>query len=287
MQRCYSCVLLLLLLAGWILFINQLGQHVIFEPSRKLQPQWVNAQEVNFPVEKGVQLNAFYSPAAKNQSTILFFHGNSYNITFRQELIRQLSEYGYGVLVFDYRGFGKSKGTPSQARMYQDGQAALDFLLQHKKIPPQKLVLWGNALGAAVALHTANANDLPFQALILQGPLTNTPELGLYFIIGHYRPHNLFQKFARLMMLPPLANKRFDSRTEIGNVRVPLLIGYSMQDKVVPWRMSRELASQAPKGTTVQPSANGVHSDFAWFVPFAVKYLRSLPEPAPNANVVK
>lgn len=279
-------LVLIILLLGWAVFIDRLGDRFIFEPSKEEQALSLPFEPVRFNAPSGQALSGLYLPAKPGKDTILFFHGNAYNVTAFQEFAHIYTAYGYGVLLFDYRGYGRSEGTPSERRMYQDGQAALNYLLNIQKIPPQQLVLWGYSLGNAVALQIALDNELPLKALILQSPFTSTSQMGAFFMTGHYKAHNFFQRALRYILWPALVTKQFDNTAKIGDIKLPLLIGFSSEDKVIPWQMSRDLAALGPQHTQTYLSPMGQHMDFEWMQAPAIKFLQHL-KAAPTSSAHK
>lgn len=285
MKKYIPHFILVLIIIGWAVFINRAGDQFIYDPSRNMLPLHKSFQEINFPAKNGQNINAVYLPARPGRDTILFFHGNSYNLSHFQDFALRYAKYGYGVFIFDYRGYGKSEGKQTERRMYNDGNSALNYLLYTLHIPPQEVILWGFSLGNAVAVQTVlDHNRLPFKALILQSPFSNTPQMGYYLLTREYDPGSLFQQLIARLLSPVLFNKRFDNVAKIGKIRAPILIGYSMKDRTIPWQMSQDLALHAPKGSRHYLSPTGGHTDFDWFEAPAVEFLKDLDPNRPPHN---
>ncbi len=263
------------ILLGWAIFISRLSNQFIFGPSHDMQPVDPALREVNIPVQFGHALNGLYLPPKAGRPVILFFHGNSYNVTHFQDFAKIYSKYGYGILLFDYRGYGKTPGKPSEKNMYEDGESALRYLLINKDVSAREIILWGYSLGCAVALQVAdNHPDMNFRALVLQSPFTNTPEMAYYILLRKYHPDLFGLKFTSAVLTPALLNKRFDNQRKIGQVRPPMIIGFNLEDQTIPWRMSQRLTNFAPLGTRTYLGQTGGHKNMDWFETEAAKFLQ-------------
>lgn len=281
MRKYAGYALLALTLFCWGAFTDRLTDRLIFDPTHDELPLSLPFEDVTFAAKNGQKLHGIYLPARAEKDTILFFHGNSYNVTHFEDFAKIYAREGYGVFIFDYRGYGKSEGKNTERRMYADGQSALDWLVKNKNIPPRKIILWGFSLGNAVAVETAKNNRLPFKAVILQSPFSNTPQMGYFLLTGKFDPQSAFQRLFARFASPLLFNKRFDNLAKIKKIKPPLLIGYSRQDKTIPWQMSQALAQAAPDRAGHYFSPVGAHTEFDWFAPAALDFLRALDAKEP------
>lgn len=264
MRKFLPFFLLLLLIAAWAVFFDRATAHFVFEPSTQVYSLQEPFEERSFPAQNGQPLYALYHPADSGKPTLLVFHGSKYNIYSFQDFVLPYAQKGYGILLFDYRGYGKSEGRPSQPHMYEDATAALFYLMLKLQVHPKDIVLWGFALGASPALHLASQyNRLPFQGVILQSPFTNITDMGFYMLAQKYE-ETPAANFISLFLKPILWNKNFDNTQMIEQVRAPMLIGASQMDRTVPWAMSRRLAAKAPEGTRKFFSPIGVHHSPEW-----------------------
>lgn len=280
MNKYIPTVVLFILLVCWAVFLDRATDYFVFRPSRQIYSIQEPFQEFSFPAKDGRPLYALYHPATPGEPTLLFFHGSKYNIYTFQDFILPYAKRGYGIFLFDYRGYGKSGGTPSQKNMYEDAQTALFALMLKKHILPKDIVLWGFALGSSPALHIAAVyNKLPFKAVILQSPFPNTADMGFY-LLAQKDNESWTARLMTLLLKPILWNKNFDNTQLIGQVRAPMLIGFSRMDRTVPWTMSRALAAQAPEGTQQFFSPTGIHDSPEWFKKTALQFLERLGTPA-------
>lgn len=159
--------------------------------------------------------------------------------------------------------------------MYEDGESALRYLLINKDVSAREIILWGYSLGCAVALQVAdNHPEMNFRAIVLQSPFTNTPEMAYYILSRNYRPELFALKFTSAVLSPALINKRFDNTRKIGQIRPPMLIGFNLEDRTVPWRMSQRLTNFAPANARSYLGQTGGHKNMEWFEPEAVKFLQ-------------
>ncbi|MCP4576467.1 MAG: alpha/beta hydrolase [Deltaproteobacteria bacterium] len=149
------------------------------------------------------------------------------------------------VFIFDYRGYGKSNGTPSEAGLYLDGQAAYDFLTTIKHIPPEKIVLFGRSLGAAVAIELSLKRQI--RSLIIESAFTSTKEMAKTMV--------LFKVFA--FFFP----SHFNNLEKITLITVPKLIFHGEKDEIVPFSMGQKLFQTAHQPKYFFPIKGAGHND--------------------------
>jgi alpha-beta hydrolase superfamily lysophospholipase len=152
--------------------------YLIFRPSSELwlTPDKVGLayEDVYIKVADGENIHAWYFPSDQDDNSgpqVVFCHGNAGNISNRLETAQALVEMGAGCLMFDYRGYGKSEGSPSETRVYQDGEAAYRWLLKNKASNQENIVIFGRSLGGAVAIELASR--LPARGLIVESSFTS------------------------------------------------------------------------------------------------------------------
>ena len=109
------------------------------------------------------------------QYTLLFCHGNAGNITHRLENLAYLVQLGLQVFIFDYRGYGKSEGRPSEDGLYRDALAAYDYMVSRDDVKNQSLIIFGRSLGGAVAVELATQR--PCHKLILESTFTSAQDM--------------------------------------------------------------------------------------------------------------
>ena len=181
--------------------------------------------EITIRTSDGLHISAWYIPAPGARGTILFCHGNAGNISHRLDSIRIFHELSLNVLIFDYRGYGKSEGAPDEQGTYRDAEAAWDYLVNVIKIDPSRIVVFGRSLGSAVAAELAMRRTAG--ALILESGFTSVPDLG-----SRLFPH-----------LPVRLISRYHYATidKVGRISIPKLIIHSPDDEIIPFEQGRRL----------------------------------------------
>lgn len=158
---------------------------------------------------------------------ILFCPGAGNSIHFRrvQAQLQQLAQIGYNVFAFDYRGFGRTPGVPSETGLYEDGLAAYTYVTTVLKVPAGRVILAGRSLGSAVAVELATR--VPSAGALLLSPIESVPATAamLYPWVPVYL----------------LARNRFDSIEKIAGVRVPVVVVHARNDRLVPLEGARRL----------------------------------------------
>jgi len=155
-----------------------------------------------------------------------------YNYLARVSAFRQL---GFSVLVFDYRGYGLSQGDfPNESQVYQDSQAAWQYLRSVRQIPSEQIFIYGESLGGAIALDLAIRHPQA-GGLIMQSSFTSMAEA-----VRH-------RAFLQIFPINFLLSERFDSLSKIQSLKVPVLFLHGESDSVVPSEMSQRLYDAAPE----------------------------------------
>ena len=206
----------------------------------------LGVREVTITTADGLSLLSWYLPARPGRPVIAYFHGNGGHIGYRIERLLRFAREGYGVLMLEYRGYGGNPGTPSEAGLYIDADAALDFL-EGERVPTNRLVLYGESLGSGVAVQAAAEHAIG--ALILEAPFTSVAEVAQSHF--PYVPATL------------MVTDRFDSLSRIGKIRAPILILHGERDRVVPVRYGRALFEAAPQPKEGWFVPQGRHEDLA------------------------
>jgi len=191
-------------------------------------------QPISYRTEDGLTLNAGYRPARPGMPTLLFFHGNAVNWQSAQYTTELAVARGYGVLAAEYRGYGGNPGSPSEAGLYADGRAALDWLLA-QGVAADRIVLVGNSLGSGVA--TELASQVHTRALVLVSPF-----MSMTATAANTYP------FAPVDWL--LAD-RFENAAKIDRVAMPVLVVHGEADELIPLDHARQLAAANPAAQLV------------------------------------
>jgi uncharacterized protein len=208
----------------------------------------LRVQRVEIPTDDGLRLVAWAMPAPPHSAGfwLLICHGNAGNLSeFARPLhYAGLLQVGLGLLAFDYRGYGESQGSPSEAGLYTDAEAAYRYLREQMEVPPERIILFGHSLGSAVAVELATR--VPAAGLILEGALTSAVARG--------------QELYPYIPVRWIAASRFASIDKIGRIGLPKLFLHAIADEVIPLSHGRRLyeAAQPPKSFV---ELRGGHSD--------------------------
>ncbi len=211
---------------------SRLVDGIIFQPSPgvDLRPAQVGltGEDVFLDVGDDMKIHGFWLPAEDATRALLFLHGNGGNASHRLPNAAELVALGTHVLILDYRGYGLSDGKPSEAGVYADARAGLAHLIQDRGIPEDRIFVFGRSLGGAVAVDLVQ--DRAVAGLILESTFTSVSAMAA-------------------SLLPPAApflRGRFDSKSKIAALRVPLLCFHGDRDEIVPYKLGRQLFEAAP-----------------------------------------
>lgn len=240
---------------GLLAVVLLLGLPVIFEKSLIYHPtreHEVSAralglahESVSLTAEDGVRLDALFLPVPGSRVTILLAHGNAGNLSHRLDRTLFLqSHLGADVFLFDYRGYGKSEGSPDEEGTYRDARAAYRWLTQARGVLPERLVLFGESLGSAVVLDLALAH--PCRALVLEAPFTSVPDMAA--VVLPFLPRSF-------------VGTRYDNLGKVDRLRVPLLVLHGDRDEVVPFAQGRRLFEAAPEPKRFFAIPGASHND--------------------------
>lgn len=221
---------LYLLLIG-VIALNQRG--MIYHPD----PTPADPTECDVPemvpvplrADDGWPVGGWYAPPKNpDKPTVVFFHGNSGTIGSRAFKARILLDAGFGVFLAEYRGYGGMPGQPSEKGLYADARAVVNWLIA-RGVPAARLVLYGESLGAGVAMEMAGLIDP--MLVVLECPFTSLPALA---------PAYILPIMAEMAMVD-----RFDNLSKMGGLKVPLLVVHGERDETVPIAQGRALLAAA------------------------------------------
>ncbi len=185
-------------------------------------------EDVWFRAEDGAMLNGWYIPG-DTRKTVIFCHGNAGNISHGLRRADILKSLGVSVFLFDYRGFGKSPGTPTEKGIYADTEGALQWLKENKGLADDEIVVFGRSLGGAAALELATRH--PVAGVLLESTFTSLADVARVFV--PYFPAELFVFGA------------YNNLNKIGRIEAPVLIMASVDDEITPFEHGQKLFEHA------------------------------------------
>jgi len=211
--------------ARLIFFPNVPGRTLTATPSQI----GLGFEDVRITTADRVDLHGWYVAGPSGAPAVILCHGNAGNIAHRLDWLEMFCGMGFAMLLFDYRGFGRSSGTPTEQGTYLDAQAAWDFLTNTKGLSPRSIVIVGESLGGPIAAHLAK--DVAPGALILVSTFTSAPNLAraLYW----YLPVRLLARF------------HYPTAEYVARVHVPTLVIHSRDDETIPFLHGEELRRRA------------------------------------------
>ena len=223
-------------------------ESLIFKPDAKVNPidavfpgateHWINTPD-------GERLQLWHRPAQLGQPTLIYLHGNAGNLSTRKRLITDLANDGRGLVIFSWRGYGESSGSPSESGMYTDARAVFDWL-ETNELPAGKLYLYAESLGTGVAAQLGTERE--FGGIMFAAPYSSIAAMAK----------------ADYPWLPvdSLLNHRFDSIDKIKDITEPMVVMHSEDDAVIPYRFGIELFEAATEPKRLQAYTDRKHTAF-------------------------
>lgn len=236
---------------GIVLALMLLERSLVFLPTRYPGGDWqakpAAAEDVFFQAADGTRLHGWLAVHDEPTAVVLYAHGNAGNITHRSDTLQRLHhDLGCTVLMFDYRGYGKSEGRPSEQGVLLDGQAASDLLARRAGVARSDLLLMGRSLGTAVAVDLAARDGA--RGLVLYSGFPSLPEVAA----RHYP----------WVPVRWLMRTRMNSLAKIQNYHGPLLQAHAAADEIITEELGRQLFEAAPMDQkTWFTLGNSTHND--------------------------
>jgi fermentation-respiration switch protein FrsA (DUF1100 family) len=228
--------LVFILVTVWVLLsllIYLFQPRFVYFPYRAIDMTPENAglvyEEITLTTKDNLKINGWFVPHDNPRATLLFLHGNGGNISHRLDKLSIYHQLGLAVLIIDYRGYGASEGKPDEQGTYNDAESAWIYLINEKRIPENRIIIYGESLGGAVATWLAIQKHPG--ALILESAFTSIADMG-----KHYYPYLPVKLLARI---------KYPTLDRIAAITCPLLIIHSPADDIVPFTMGQKLYDQA------------------------------------------
>lgn len=186
-------------------------------------------EDIYIEVAENVSINAWFIGADASIGTVLFCHGNAGSMSHRVETAGIFHSLGLNVMLFDYRGYGRSPGTPTEKQTYEDAEAVWKYLTDKKSIPAEKIILLGRSMGGPIAAKLAK-NHQPVLC-ILESTFTSIPEMGR----------------AKYPIFPTklLVTIKYPTIDYVREIECPLLVVHSSEDEIVPYNMGEKIFAVA------------------------------------------
>lgn len=206
---------------GLLIFAYFFAERLIFQP--QFSSYRDDAEILKLTTSDGEKISARFYENPNASHTIIFSHGNAEDIGLMDSISNDFVNNGFAVLVYDYRGFGTSEGKPSEEKAYQDIDAAYLYLTGERKIPPEKIILFGRSLGGAVAIDLASRKKTG--GLIVESSFVTA--------------------FRVLTRFPLIPFDKFRNINKIKNINCPVLFIHGRNDNTIPFWHSEKLFAEA------------------------------------------
>lgn len=227
----YSLGLVLFVLGTLKLLVLFVEPRLVFYPTREI---WENPADFGFeyrefevPTSDGERLSGWLIPNSASEVDIIFFHGNAGNLsTGRLDLLLSLVRQGYSLFVFDYRGYGKSSGSPDEEGFYRDAEAATQYYWSHLHQPGKTVVYFGRSLGGVAAARATQTREP--DGLILEAAFPDKRSL-----VGSLPL--LFR------LLSVFSTYQLPTAAFLSEIRCPVLVLHGDRDDIIPYRLGKSL----------------------------------------------
>lgn len=218
---------------GLVAFVYVRQPKMLYFPTKEIEQTpaaiGLSFDEVRIRTSDGLTIAAWDIPAPAARAAVIFCHGNAGNISHRLDSIKIFHDLGLRVLIFDYRGYGRSEGTPTETGTYLDAEAAWDFLVKEMGIDPARIIIFGRSLGSAVAAELAVRRQAG--ALIIESGFTTIPDLG--------------RKFFPSMPVSLITRFHYATIDKVSSLTLPKLFVHSPEDEVIPYEQGVRLFEKA------------------------------------------
>jgi fermentation-respiration switch protein FrsA (DUF1100 family) len=215
-------------------------------PEGNWKPEGLAVEDAQFQAGDGTKLHGWFVPRENPKAVVLFCHGNAGNLTHRFGILQRLHDaVGASVLIFDYRGYGRSEGKPSEQGILADARAARAWLAKRENVDEKEIIVMGESLGGGVAVDLAAGDGA--KALVLISTFNRMPDVAAY----HYP----------IFPVKLLMRTRLDSESKIASFHGPLLQFHGRTDTIVPFQFGKRLFDAANEPKELVISEHHDHND--------------------------
>ena len=206
----------------------------------------IEYEELMIQTSDGVKINGWFIPSTNSRTTMLWLHGNAGNISHRVDQLRHFhQQLNVNILMVDYREYGRSEGEVSEQGTYQDALSSFDYLSGRPELDSEKIFVFGQSLGAAVAVELAVQRRI--FGLILEAPFTSIKDMA--------------KEVLPWLPIGGLLSTKYDNFSKIGQIETPVLILHGDQDSTVPYSHGQRLFEAAPQPKTFYTINGAGHND--------------------------
>ena len=239
-----------LILLALTLLANALKRQTLFFPARYPDGEWNRALFDPPPREVlirsgDVKLHGWlFETAIPDAPLLIWHHGNGGNLTYRADPASELARRGISVLLYDYRGYGRSEGRPSETALYRDALAVHDFVTTERISSPERIFSYGESLGGPYAAYVAS--ERPVAGVILENSFYSAGDVG-----------------TRVYRVPigVLLGNSLPTARYLKKARVPVLVMHGRNDRVIPFGSAKRLYDELPVNKEFWISERADHNE--------------------------
>ena len=193
-------------------------------------------EDVSIPVSGGDTIHGWYFKSPHKDKigagkAVILCHGNAGNISHRLETVEFIVNQGADILLWDYRGYGKSSGSPTEQNCYDDAVACFQWMQNSRGLVARDIIVFGRSLGGAIAIELAGRVENG--GLMVESSFTSAADMG--------------RKMFPFLPIGWLLRYKFDSLDKVGSLRVPIVVAHSRDDEIISYEMGRRLFDAAPE----------------------------------------
>ncbi len=201
----------------------------------------IKLEEVYFETSDSLQLYGWFVKHNNPRGTFLYFGGDGFYLWNRltPDVINMLTSFNMNLLLIDYRGYGRSEGSPTIQGIYKDGEAAYKYLCSRNDVDSTKIILYGHSLGTFVAVHLGSIHTTA--GIILEAPISNASEMS-DAVLNHYAPWYI-RWLVNISADSTVLN--LDNIKQIQKIKQPLLVITGSEDNLAPPKMGKKVYNAA------------------------------------------
>ncbi len=239
---------------GFVLMLVFLENKLLYHPTNGVGGNWVappansGIEDVDLTSSDGTRIHAWYCPHPTSDEALLYCHGNAGNISWRGNSVVKLRDLvGVSVLIFDYPGYGKSDGSPSEQGCYDAAEAGYVWLTETKKFAPKKTLIYGGSLGGGIAVDLASRKE--HRGLVLVKTFTSAPDAACS--IYWWLP----------VPIRSLMTNQFDNVSKIDKCHRPVFVAHGAADEIIPHALGERLFAAAHEPKEFMSIPGNSHND--------------------------
>jgi uncharacterized protein len=259
-----------------LVLVRTFESRLVFFPNYpgRLEGDWhprsLPVEDVWLTSSDGTKLHAWWIPNQQAKFTFLAFHGNASNIANRAPVYEFITSLPANVLALEYRGYGHSEGSPTEAGVYRDAEAAYQYLVTTEHIGATSIVSFGQSLGTAVAADLAAHHEVG--GVVLEAPFPSAARVArevYWFLPG----------------VSVLVRSHFNTRAKLQQIRAPILVVHCTDDPVIPFRLGQEVYNTARSPKDFLAINGSCHEESSLLAPTQYrsalkKFLSTIEQPA-------